>query len=227
MSLHNYSIIYEDDLLILINKPQGIPTAPGKRRSLCDLVFEDRPMLKTVQGYDKNEGGLLNRLDNETGGMVLFAKNDKGFKYYSDLMNEQKIEKQYIAIVSGLINNKSGEINVPIAHHNKIKKRMIIVTQEAKYRSEPQEAVTKWKLLKKFENTSLVELSIRKGVRHQIRVHMAHLGHPIVGDKLYNKENKEKYDNHLLFANGVIFKDIKGINRKIYVDVPFYNNFYK
>ncbi|OHD27675.1 MAG: hypothetical protein A2086_15565 [Spirochaetes bacterium GWD1_27_9] len=220
--MKKYSIVYEDEFLLLIDKPQGLPTGFGQKESLCDYIFEDFPYLKNIVGYNKNEGGLLNRLDNETGGIVFFAKNDLAFQYYSTQMKEEKIEKIYEAIVEGIPQKNEGVINYPISHSNKNKAKMVAIKDSAKnYRSIPQEAQTNWKLLKTKDNISLLEIKIKKGVRHQIRVHLASIGLPIVGDKLYNKKEYD-CENHLLYAKGVVFYTKQNKKIEIFVKPSFF-----
>lgn len=222
--IKNIKIIYEDNDLIIVEKPQGIAVSKGKNLSLCDILFKKYPYLLNVKGYKKEEGGLLNRLDNETGGLVFFAKNNKAFCYYHEQMKNEKIIKKYIAIVDGKMENNHGKIDYPIAHDKKNKKKMLAVTNiTKKYRGKPQPATTYWKLLKIVDNYSIVEATITKGKRHQIRVHFASIGHPIVGDKLYNKKKENFY--HLLYCYCLKFFNMNGEKKIIKVDVPFLYNF--
>lgn len=222
---HDNLIIYEDDSILLINKPQGLSTGTGKKENLCSLIFEKKPYLLNVKGYKKEEGGLLNRLDNETGGIVLFAKNDEAFKYYHKEMKNYNINKIYTTIVQGLPKNKYGIINCPIAHHYKNIKKMVVINEQSniKYRGKPREAITEWKLIKIKDKEAILEIKIQKGVRHQIRVHLSYIGLPIIGDKLYNKDqNSHKFKNHLLYANGIRFIPLgKKEYIEIFTDVPF------
>lgn len=220
--MQKYSIIYEDDSILLINKPQGLATTPGAIKNLCEMIFEDYPYLARVNGYKINEGGLLNRLDNETGGIIFFAKNDEAFWYYSKQMKSEKIEKIYTAVVNGIPHDKNGIIDIPIAHHYKSNKKMVAVFENAKFRGHPQPAKTFWKLIKTNNSISILEIMIKKGVRHQIRLHLAQIGLPIIGDKLYNKNNQSsQFANHLLYANGVRFFSKAQEKIQLFIDVPF------
>lgn len=220
-----YSIIYEDSDLLLIDKPQGLPTAPGKITGLCDLLFKECPSLKLVTGFKQGEGGLLNRLDNETGGIVLIAKNDRAFSYYAALMKENKMIKTYTAIVSGIIKKKNGTITIPIAHHYKKKNKMTtIIDKNTQYRGKPRTASTKWKLIDIVDNNSIIEAQITKGSRHQIRLHMASIGHPILGDKLYGMKKKSGYHYHFLYATGLTFTTKTGSPFSITIPPNFYES---
>ena len=219
-----YSVLYQDPSLILADKPQGVATGFGENRNLCEMIFNDFPELKKVRGYNSNEGGLLNRLDNETGGIVLFAKHDDSFDYYSDLMKAEKIAKFYTAVSEGIPAHQKGMIDISLAHHFKNRKKMTVVSDHTKYRSTPREAKTEWELINTDDTLSLLNIRIRKGMRHQIRVHLAHIGLPIVGDKLYNKKKYPGIENHLLYAHGIQFVSLENKKIEIYTDVPFIKN---
>ncbi|MBF0121217.1 MAG: RluA family pseudouridine synthase [Desulfobacterales bacterium] len=220
-----YSVLYEDNALFIINKPQGIATSFGRQKCLCDIVFSEFPYLKEVKGYNENEGGLLNRLDNETGGIVLFAKTDDSFKHYCKMMQEEKVEKIYTAFVDGVPFEKMGVIKTPIAHHRKNRKKMIaVLNRNTRYRGIPKYAETFWELIKIKEGVSLVKIIIKKGVRHQIRVHMASVGCPVIGDKLYNKKTYH-FDNHFLYASGIKLISLENKLIEINIDVPFIDLF--
>ncbi|HNZ28035.1 MAG TPA: RNA pseudouridine synthase [Spirochaetota bacterium] len=216
-----YTIAYEDEFLLVADKPQGVPVAPGKKRSLCEALFLDRPELSRVKGYKEKEGGLLNRLDNETGGLTLFAKSVEAFSYFKKLMDNENIEKFYKAIVYGTPNKTSGIIDYPIAHHYSDDKRMsILLDDRTKYRGKARLSKTEWEIVESAKNFSLLRIKITKGIRHQIRVHLSGIGHPILGDKLYCKK-KDGYANHFLYSFGLRFKTMNGKEIKIEIATPF------
>ncbi len=215
-------IVYEDESIIVFDKPQGIATAPGKIEDFCTVVFDDYPALKAVNGYKPQEGGLLNRLDNETGGLLLFAKSDESFGYYSMQMNEGKMEKIYIAMVDGVPPEDHGTIDVPVAHHHSDVRKMVCAAGGAKFRGKPRNAVTHWRKIMASGSNSFLEVKIKKGARHQIRVHLAFIGYPIRGDKLYNKLDTDKILHHCLYAKGINFVSFFNENIVLSVKVPFY-----
>jgi|WetSurMetagenome_2_1015567.scaffolds.fasta_scaffold390803_2 23S rRNA pseudouridine1911/1915/1917 synthase len=219
--MKNFTVVYADDDILIVDKPQGLPTTPGKSGgSLFDEVSAGFPELKAVKGYKKNEGGLLNRLDNETGGLVFFARNHESFGYYSRLMKENKIVKTYRAIVDGVPVEKKGRIEVEIAHDRKNKRKMVCLKGRSKHRGTARPALTEWTVLDIKNGRSLLELKITKGARHQIRVHLAYIGSPIVGDKLYNKTKRESANCHQLYCVGASFVTMSNVKKDITIESP-------
>lgn len=164
-------IIYEDDSIIALNKPSGVLTIPDR--------FD--PKLPSLKMWLKERYGeifVVHRIDRDTSGIVLFAKNESAHKYYSKIFEEREITKKYIGLVMGNPIPPSGTIDKPIAHHPVVKGKMVI------YRS-GKPSVTHYSTFDNFGLYSLVEFHIETGRTHQIRVHMQDLGHPLVGDPLY------------------------------------------
>ncbi|MCH5149749.1 MAG: RNA pseudouridine synthase [Spirochaetales bacterium] len=209
--------IFRSDGLLAVIKPQGIASVPGKLPDICSSVLEKYPNIAEVNGFNKSEGGLLNRLDNETGGIILFAETNEAFAYYK----ESAIHKYYYAVAGNKPNWMKQDIHFPIAHHCSDKSRMVaIIPDKAKtlrYRGKPQSAHTHLRLIKACDTLSLMEAEITKGCRHQIRVHMAAVNLPILGDKLYGKTAKIKNAAayHQLFCYKVMLKTISGKNIEI------------
>ncbi|MFW5799678.1 MAG: pseudouridine synthase family protein, partial [Spirochaetota bacterium] len=229
-------IIKETEEILMIWKPQGYPITPTKINpiSFIQEIVRKKPELKDVQGYKENEYGLLNRIDNDTGGIVLIAKTNNAFIKYSRLMKEEKILKIYLALSYNKSNKKKGIISLPIAHHKKKKKKMVIADSNNEYRGNKQYCNTEFEKISekkarqlwiyylgdkvkfpdirnylkgKDKNYSFIECKIKKGKRHQIRVHLSSIGYPIVGDRLYSSvDRKNKIDglikHHQLFSIG-------------------------
>lgn len=204
-------IVFENEDLLVISKPQGIASAPGDSEDITTYVIGEFPDIKNTSGYRAGEGGLLNRLDNETGGLLMYAKSDDAFKYYSGLQENQQITKRYVALVDPEPASESGIITIPIAHHPTKKSRMVTLPYKGS-KGRPQSAETSWKKGAFHSGYRLLDVTISKGVRHQIRVHLASIGSPIVGDKLYNKKKYPDFTYHQLFACGLEFVGRNGEN---------------
>ena len=169
-------IIYEDENILAVNKPQGMATHPSFHNRADTLA-------NRVMAYYKGEFTfrVITRLDKYTSGVVIIAKSSKSAAKLSDVMKKGGFEKNYVAIVSGVIENETGEINAPIARcEESIIKRKI--SPDGKY------AITNYKVIEKRNDKCMVCVNIKTGRTHQIRLHMAHIGHPVWGDFLYGKE---------------------------------------
>ncbi|MEA2087537.1 MAG: RluA family pseudouridine synthase [Candidatus Caldatribacteriota bacterium] len=180
-------IIYEDEYLVVVNKPADMIVHPaGKIRSgtlVNALLFHCRDSLSGIGGVIRP--GIVHRLDKNTSGLMMVAKNDFAHLDLSKQIKEHQITKKYLTLVHGSLKDDSGIINAPIGRSLKNRKKMA-VTVEGKSR----EAITHFKVLKRFPNYTLVEATLRTGRTHQIRVHLAFIGHPIVGDQLYGRKRR-------------------------------------
>ena len=175
-------IIYEDEYLVVVNKPADMIVHPaGKIRSgtlVNALLFHCRDSLSGIGGVIRP--GIVHRLDKNTSGLMMVAKNDFAHLDLSKQIKEHQVTKKYLTLVHGNLKDDSGIIDAPIGRSLKNRKKMS-VTVEGKSR----EAITHFKVLKRFSGYTLVEATLRTGRTHQIRVHLAFIGHPIVGDQLY------------------------------------------
>lgn len=172
-------IIYEDEWMLAVNKPSGIPIHPSR------LHYEDS--LSNGVKYYFDSIGLnkkirpVNRLDLDTSGIVIFAKSEYIQEQFSIQMSKDIFKKEYLCIVDGFLNSKSGTINFPID-----RKPGSIIERTVNISGKP--SITEFTVLKEFDNYSLVNCKLQTGRTHQIRVHMKHSGHPILGDTLYGKK---------------------------------------
>ena len=171
--MHNTEvpIIAENDSLVVVNKPSGLLTIP-------DRFDAQLPSVKTRLQQQYGNIFVVHRIDRDTSGILLFAKNEDAHKYYSAAFEERTIVKKYLGLVHGSPLQSSGTINKPIAHHPVQKGKMVV------HRS-GKPSVTHYRVMQNFGLYSLVEWQIETGRTHQIRVHMQDLGHPIVCDELY------------------------------------------
>ena len=156
------NIIYEDLDILALNKPAGVN---------FDWMLEDRPELIPVH-----------RLDKDTSGVILFAKNEKAEEYLRGLFKNREIKKTYLTLVVGEIKNKEGKIELSIGRSKRTPLKRVAIGEK---RGKIREAVTGYKVLKRFDGFTLAEASPKTGRTHQIRSHFAAIGHPVVCDKLY------------------------------------------
>ena len=165
------TIIYENDSLVAINKPAGMLTIPDRHDESITSLYK-----KLQASYEKIF--IVHRLDKDTSGLILFAKDDITHKYLSQLFEQRGVEKYYLAIVQGQLQNKSGTVDEPIMDHP-VLKGIMMVNKKGK------PSVTGYEVVEEYGIYSLVKFRLHTGRTHQIRVHMKHLGHPIVCDELY------------------------------------------
>ncbi len=189
-----FQIIYEDKNILVVNKPAGISVHPDnthKTGTLIQEIFKNHPEIKNV-GEDPVRPGIVHRLDKDTSGVLIVAKNQATFEYLKNQFQNHKIKKTYLALVSGKLKNKEGTIDLPIGRSRKSPVQRLA---SPKARGKLREAITEYKVLevfvksRAFDTYSLVEVYPKTGRTHQIRVHFKAIGHPVVCDKLYSKNS--------------------------------------
>lgn len=200
-------ILYQDEWLFAVDKPAGLPCHPLRRKeseTLVNAVLAAFP--KQAALPPAREAGLVHRLDNETSGVVLFARSPEALAGLRSLSQSGGIRKTYLALVAGMLTGK-GRIKVPIGHHPGNVKKMVAIEDPAdQERIKARRAETCYESVETFESASLLKVEIRVGARHQIRVHLAHLGHPLLGDKLYGKSAQPETPHHFLHASELHFQ---------------------
>lgn len=172
-------IIYEDEDIAIINKPQGMvvhPAAGNYSGTLVNALLSRCTNLSGINGVIRP--GIVHRIDKDTSGILVIAKNDKAHRVLSEQIKEHTVNRIYIALVEGVIKEDSGAVDQPIARHPIDRKKMAIVKNG-------RNAITHYKVLEHFKGYTLIEAKLETGRTHQIRVHMAYLGHPLVGDPVY------------------------------------------
>jgi len=191
-------VIYEDDDLLVIDKSPGIIVFPeGKinEKTLIDYLFEKFPSLKNVGKFPRY--GIVHRLDKETSGILLIAKNDKALEFFQKQFKERKVTKKYLVLVVGNIKENQGRIETLIGRSpkNQKKQRVYLPFEPKAKRKKLREAITEFRVLKRFKNYTLVEAIPKTGRKHQLRVHFSNLGHPIAGDRIYGFKNQPSPKN--------------------------------
>lgn len=174
-------IVYEDDDLLVVNKPRGMvvhPAAGNPDGTLVNaLLYHCGDSLSGINGVLRP--GIVHRIDKDTSGLLIVAKNDFSHKLLAEQIKEHSFTRKYRAVVCGNIKDDEGTINAPIGRHPTERKKMAVTMKNSR------EAVTHYKVLERFGKYTYVELTLETGRTHQIRVHMAYIGHPVAGDPVY------------------------------------------
>ncbi len=183
------NIVYEDKDIIIIDKPPGIvvhPAAGNLQGTLVNALLHHCRDLAGIGGSIRP--GVVHRLDKDTSGLIVFAKNDASHQDLAKQFKNREVKKTYLALVHGEIENDSGEINAPLGRHPVHRKKMAVISAEG---VKKREALTCYRVLKRFSTKdgkyTLVELDLKTGRTHQIRVHLSYIRHPVVGDRTYSK----------------------------------------
>ena len=197
-------IVYEDEDIVIINKASGMVVHPASGN------YENTLVNALIYRYNLDDtnvrSGIVHRIDKDTSGLVIVAKNEKTLELLTEMFKNKEIKKTYLAIVDGVINNKSGTINAPITRDVKDRKKMMVG-------KDGKNSITHFYVLKTFKNNTYLSLNLETGRTHQIRVHMAYIGHPITNDKVYGKENTSfgqyLHASKLEFIHPITKKEIK------------------
>jgi len=195
-------ILYEDDAIVVINKPKGmvVHPAPGHFSGTLvnALMYRNKDNLSSINGVLRL--GIVHRIDRDTSGLIVTAKNDTAHKSLSEQLSERRVKKIYEAITINAVKNDSFQINKPIGRSERDRKKMCVTEKNSK------EAITNIKVIERFRANTLIEAELITGRTHQIRVHMAHMGYPLLGDTVYGPEKcKYKLQGQALFAKTLGF----------------------
>ena len=192
-------ILYEDDDIIIVNKPKGMVVHPANGNytgtMVNSLMLSHQGKLSSINGVIRP--GIVHRIDKDTSGILVVAKNDNAHKKLAAQFKVHSIKRKYVALVKGIIKEDSLTIDMPIGRSVKDRKKMTVTNKNSR------SAVTHIAILKRFysSNVTLVEAQLETGRTHQIRVHMAYIHHPLVGDEIYGKkDNKFKVQGQMLHA---------------------------
>ena len=208
-------VLYEDNDIIVVNKPKGMVVHPANGNPDGTLVNAIMSICKdSLSGIGGEiRPGIVHRLDKDTSGALIVAKNDKSHIKMSEQIKNHEVEKTYIALVKGFVKENEATINMPIGRSLKDRKKMAV-------RKEGKNAVTHFKVIERFPNYTLLEVKIETGRTHQIRVHLSEIGYPIVGDEVYsNGKNEWNIHGQCLHAKSLKFKHpITG--KEMYIEAP-------
>jgi 23S rRNA pseudouridine1911/1915/1917 synthase len=183
------NVVFEDDHMVVLNKPPGLVVHPAPGNYTGTLVnallyhYGSLPSsgvpASDGEGSERERAGIVHRLDKDTSGIMVVARTEQALKALSGQFKDRVVQKKYLALVAGVIKKGSGTIEAAIGRHVKERKKISVHT------ASPREAVTLYTVKERFRNATLVEVEIKTGRTHQIRVHLAHLGFPVLGDRVY------------------------------------------
>jgi 23S rRNA pseudouridine1911/1915/1917 synthase len=183
-------IVYEDDDLLVINKPSGMVVHPAAGHYTGTLV---NALLYhfNIESKDKIRPGIVHRLDKDTSGVMLVAKNEWTHERLSDMISKKDVKRHYLAIVNGLIKHDTGTIDAPIGRDPNNRQQMTVTDINAK------DAITHFRVLKQYKENTLLECILETGRTHQIRVHLAYIGYPVNNDPTYCKKKATDFGQML------------------------------
>ena len=212
-------IVYEDNDIIVVNKPKGLVVHPANGNPDGTLVNAIMAMCKeSLSGIGGElRPGIVHRIDKDTSGLLIVAKNDEAHINMSNQIKDRLVKKVYIALVRGVISEDEATIDMPIGRSAKDRKKMAVVR-------DGKQAITHFKVLKRYPKYTLLEIKIDTGRTHQIRVHMAEIGHPVIGDMVYsNGKNDFGVEGQMLHAKSLDFKHpITGKPMHLEAELPKY-----
>jgi 23S rRNA pseudouridine1911/1915/1917 synthase len=194
-------IIYEDDDIIIINKPKGLVVHPGDGHhddTLVNALIYAKKELSTINGLERV--GIVHRIDKDTSGLLLICKNNYAHNFIAKQLKDHSMHREYYALVMGVINEDNGKIIAPIGRDKSNRLKMCVDPTNGR------DAITHFTVIKRFKKYTLVSCKLETGRTHQIRVHMDYIQHPVVGDPLYGHNNCGIYNNgQLLHAYQLTF----------------------
>ena len=213
-------IVYEDDDVVVINKPKGLvvhPAAGHQDDTLVNgLLYAMGVSLSGING--ELRPGIVHRIDKDTSGLLAVAKNDLAHTVLASQLKDHSMHRVYDAIVVGSFREDSGTVDAPIGRHPSDRKKMCVIARNSK------EAVTHWEVVKRYRGYTHIRCKLETGRTHQIRVHMAHIGHPILGDMVYGHKKPELgQDSQCLHAGQLCFAHPRdGRPILVFAELPAY-----
>lgn len=184
------NIVYEDDDLLIINKESGMVVHPAPGHYNGTLVNALLYRFNLTSG-EKNRPGIVHRLDKDTSGLMLVAKNEFTHEKLAEMISKKEVERKYLAIVDGLIKHETGTIDAPIGRDIADRQKMAVTDVNAK------DSITHFRVLERFDNNTLIECILETGRTHQIRVHLSYIGYPVNNDPAYGRGKATEFGQML------------------------------
>ncbi len=206
-------IVYEDKDILIINKPQGMVVHPSNghyEHTLVNAILYHCGDLSGINGVIRP--GIVHRIDKDTSGLICVAKNDTAHLFLAEQLKDHTMSRTYTALVRGVIQENSGEINLPIGRDPANRQKMGVT------RSNSKEAITYFKVLKRYKEHTLIECRLKTGRTHQIRVHLSYIGYPVEGDPLYAGK---KYDSLYKKGQLLVATSLKLIHPTTHIEMEF------
>ena len=191
-------VVYEDEYLLIVNKKSGMVVHPAPGNYSGTLVNALMGRFK-LSNKDNIRPGIVHRIDKDTSGLLVVAKTDEVHDKLSEMIKNKEVERIYIALVEGVINHETGTIDAPIGRDIVNRQKMMVTDINSK------DAITHFRVLKRYRNKTLIECKLETGRTHQIRVHMAYINHPIVNDPVYGKSKKTTSFGQMLHSKSIRF----------------------
>ena len=191
-------VVYEDEYLLIVNKKSGMVVHPAPGNYSGTLVNALMGRFK-LSNKDNIRPGIVHRIDKDTSGLLVVAKTDEVHDKLSEMIKNKEVERIYIALVEGVINHETGTIDAPIGRDIVNRQKMMVTDINSK------DAITHFRVLKRYSDKTLIECKLETGRTHQIRVHMAYINHPIVNDPVYGKSKKTTSFGQMLHSKSIRF----------------------
>lgn len=189
-------IIYEDDDIIVVNKDSGMVVHPGsgvKEHTLVNALIYHTNNLSDINGEVRP--GIVHRIDKDTSGLMIVAKNNKSHEILSDMLSRHEIRREYIALVKGVFPNETATIDAPIGRDKNNRKKMAVTQENSK------DAITHLRVIKRYKKYTLLRLKLETGRTHQIRVHLSYIGYPVYNDPVYTNDKTTEFGQFLHSAS--------------------------
>ena len=205
--MSDFETVFEDEDYIVVDKPSGLLTMPGR-----GPAAREKNLLALLTRALKRPMYVVHRLDKDASGLIVFAKNEKAHRYFSILFETKAIKKKYLVAVAGDVAPRRGEVDKPVKPYGS--GRMGVGF-------DGKDSLTKYEVLEQYKHSTLLEVQLITGRRHQIRVHMYYIKHPVIGDRLYGDQAKQAaYPRLMLHSYSLEFTDLAGKKKTLKADPP-------